>query len=66
MQGQSKDAVLKRLEFAMAELEVISRIADSEGEPVLLEQLHALTERVRECISCVLSTGKVPSCPTAG
>ncbi len=66
MQRQSRNAVVKRLQFAVAELEVISGIANSEGEPVLLEQLHALTERVRECISCVLNTSKVPSSPTAG
>lgn len=66
MQRQSKNAVVKRLQFAMAELEVISGIADGEGEAVVLEQFHhALTERVRECISSVLHGSKAPSSPTA-
>ena len=63
MQRQSKNAVVKRLQFAMAELEVISGIADSEGEPGLLEQLQTLTEGVRECISSVLQGGKALSSP---
>ncbi len=66
MQRQSKDAVVKRLQFAMAEVEVISGIADSEGEPVLLKQLHTLTQGVRECISSVLHGSKAPSPPTGG
>ncbi len=63
MQCRSKAAVVKRLEFAMAELEVIGGIADCEGEPVLLEQLQTLTERVRECINAVLNGSPAP--PTA-
>jgi len=53
MQRQSKDAVVKRLQFAMAELEVVSGIPGCEGEALLMQQLHALTEGVRECITMV-------------
>lgn len=55
MQRQSKDAVVRGLRFAVAELEVISGIADSEGEAAPLEQLRALTERARGCISSLLN-----------
>jgi hypothetical protein len=66
MQRQSKDAVVRRLRFAAAELEVVSGIADSEGETALLEQLHALTERLRECARSVLngSVRENPQNPT--
>jgi hypothetical protein len=53
MQRQYKNAVVKRLQFAMAELEVISGIPGCDGEPLLMQQLHALTEGVRECITIV-------------
>ena len=61
MRREFKDAVVKRLQFAVAELEVVSGIADSEGEAVLHEQLHALSERVRECIDVVLHGGPRPT-----
>ena len=64
MRRESRGVVVRRLQFAVAELEVISRIAESEGERVLVEELHALTERVRECIATVLNDSKVPSSPT--
>jgi len=53
MQRQSKDAVVKRLQFAMAELEVINGIPGCDGKPVLMQQLHGLTDGVRECIAIV-------------
>ena len=53
MERQSKNAVVKRLQFAMAELEVIHGIPGCEEEPVLMQQLHALTEGMRECITIV-------------
>jgi hypothetical protein len=51
MQRQSKDTVVKRLQFAMAELEVISGIPGCDGEPLLMQQLHALIEGVRQFIT---------------
>lgn len=53
MRRESKHAVVQRLEFAVAELEVVGEIAKREGDPALLEQLYALTDRMRDCISCV-------------
>lgn len=53
MQCRSKSAVVRRLEFAVTELEVIGEIANREGDTVMLEQLHSLTERIRDCISSV-------------
>ena len=50
MQSKSKDAVVQRLQFAAAELEVIGGIADCEGDKVLLEKLHTLNERMQDCI----------------
>lgn len=57
MRRESRDAVVQRLEFAVAELEVVGEIAKREGDLLLLEQLYALTERMRDCISGV-SNGK--------
>jgi len=53
MQSTTREAVLRRLQFAVAELEVVMGIADSEGESALLEETRALAERVRECIDAV-------------
>jgi len=58
LQRESRDAVVRRLQFAQAELEVSSGIAVSEGERVLVEQLHTLAEGVRECIATVLNGGQ--------
>jgi hypothetical protein len=58
MRPESKQAVVQRLEFAAAELEVVSEIAKREGDPALLKQLQALTERMRDCISCVSNGNK--------
>jgi len=53
MRPESKHAVVQRLEFAAAELEVVSEIAKRDGDCALLEQLDALTDRVRDCIRAV-------------
>jgi hypothetical protein len=58
MQSDAREAVLVRLQFAMAELEVIVGIADAEGEAALLEKTRTLAERMRECIEAV-SRGNV-------
>jgi hypothetical protein len=50
MRPEFKHAVVQRLEFAAAELEVVSEIAKRDGDLALLQQLHALTDRVRDCI----------------
>jgi hypothetical protein len=55
MQRSSRDAVVQRLQFAAAELEVVGEIAKWEGEAALMEQLRALTKRVRDCINRVAS-----------
>jgi hypothetical protein len=44
MRPESKHAVVQRVEFAAAELEVVSEIAKQDGDRALLKQLHALTE----------------------
>jgi hypothetical protein len=51
MRRESKDAIVQRLEFAVAELEVVGEIAEREGDAALREQLRALTDRVRDCIN---------------
>jgi len=53
MHGATKEAVPNRLQFAVAELEVVIGIADSEGEFALLEEVRTLAERVQECIDAV-------------
>ena len=63
MRRESKHAVVQRLKYAVAELEVVGEIAQREADPALLEQLHTLTERVRECINAVLYGCPAP--PTA-
>lgn len=63
MQRECREEVVRRLQFAMAELEVISGIADRGGEAVLLQQFHTLKERVRDCINA-LNGCKAPSSPT--
>jgi len=63
MQGETKAAVVRRLQFAMAELEAISGIAHYVGDPALLEQIRALTEGVRGCINSLLKSCQAPSTP---
>jgi len=63
MLRETKAAVLRRLQFAMAEMEAISGIADYARGPALLEQIHALTEGVRSCINSLLNSGEVPGPP---
>jgi hypothetical protein len=53
MERRSKNAVVRRLEFAVAELEVISQIASLEGDTVMVDQLGSLTEGIRGCIRSV-------------
>ena len=65
MQGETKAAVVRRLQFAMAELEAIGGIADYAGDPALLQQIRALTEGVRGCINSLLNSGEVPGSPPA-
>jgi hypothetical protein len=54
MQRDFKTAVVTRLQFALAELEVVSSLALCHGEPDLEEQIHTLRKRVRECIDALL------------
>lgn len=64
MRHESKHAVVQRLTFAVAELDVVGEIANPEEDAVLLEQLHTLTERVRDCIRFVSNdSNKRPSLP---
>ena len=63
MQREANAAVLRRLQFAMAELEAIGGIADYAGDPALLEQIHALIEGVRGCINSLLKSSQAPSSP---
>jgi len=63
MRRESEHAVVQRLKYAVAELEVVGEIASREEDTVLLEQLHTLTERVRKCINAVLYGSPAP--PTA-
>ena len=51
MQRRSNSAAVRRLEFAVAELEVVGEIAKREGDAVLLKQVYTLTDRVRDCIN---------------
>jgi len=60
MQGETKAALVRRLLFAMAELEAIGGIADYVGDSALLQQIHVLTEGVRGCINSLLNSGEVP------
>jgi len=65
MQPDSKDAILERLQFAVAELEVISGIAEWERDSDLLAQVHTLIEGVRECIILALKRQPAPGPPDA-
>lgn len=58
MRRESKHAVVRRLQFAAAELEVIGDIVHREGDTVLREQLRSLTERIRDCIGSVSDGNK--------
>lgn len=51
MRRDPKKAVMQRLAFAVAELELAAEIAKCEGDPFLLGQLPTLPERVRDCIT---------------
>jgi len=53
MQSNTRDAVLRRLQYAVAELEVVMGIADCAGESALREEARLLVGRVRECIDAV-------------
>jgi hypothetical protein len=53
MQSSSRNAMVQRLRFAAAELEVVGEIAKQEGETAVLEELRALTKRVTTCINRV-------------
>lgn len=44
MHGATKEAVPSRLQFAVAELEVVVGIADSEGESALLAEARTLAD----------------------
>jgi len=63
MRRESKHAVVQRLKYAVAELEVVGEIAKREADPALLEQLYALTERIRDCISGVSNGNTRAVCP---
>ena len=64
MRRESKHAVVQRLTFAVAELDMVGEIANRDQDAVLLEQLHTLTERVRDCIRFVSNGGnRRPSLP---
>jgi hypothetical protein len=58
MHRSSRAAVVQRLRFAAAELEVVGKIAEREGDAALLEQLRALMKRVRDCINGVSGGAK--------
>jgi hypothetical protein len=58
MRGELKHVAVRRLEFAAAELDVVGEIAEREGDVALLEQLYALTDRVRDCINGVSNGNK--------
>ena len=45
--------MLRRLQYAVAELEVVMGIADCAGESALREEARLLVGRVRECIDAV-------------
>jgi hypothetical protein len=64
MRRESKHAVVRRLQFAAAELEVTGEIVDCEGDTVLREQVHSLTERIRDCIDSVSGGNKSNSFPS--
>jgi len=65
MQRETKAAVLRRLRFAMAELEAIGGIADYAEDPPLLERIHALIEGVRGCIKWLRNSSEAPGSPPA-
>ena len=65
MQPDSKDAIVERLQFAVAELEVISGIAEWGRDSDLQAQLETLIEGVRECIIFVLKRQPAPRPPNA-
>jgi hypothetical protein len=66
MQRRSKSAAVRRLEFAVAELEVVGEIAKREGDAILLEQLYTLTDRVRDCINGMSKGNQRAVCPCLG
>ena len=63
VQGETKAAVVRRLRFAMAELEAIGGIDDFAADPALLQQIRALTEGVRGCINSLLKSSEVSGSP---
>ena len=65
MQRETKAAVVRRLQFAMAELEAISGIDGCAGDAALLQQIRALTEGMRGCISSLLHDSEVSGSPPA-
>lgn len=58
MRRELKNAIVQRLEFAVAELEVVSEIAKRDGDAALREQLCSLTDRVKDCINAVSNGNK--------
>jgi hypothetical protein len=52
--------MVQRLRFAAAELEVVGEIAKRERETGVLEELRAITKRVKACINRV-ANGKTSS-----
>ena len=58
MRPELKHAVMQRLQFAAAELEVVGEIAEREGDAALLEQLCVLMKQVKDCISRVSNGSK--------
>ncbi len=66
MQRRPKSAAMRRLEFAVAELEVVGEIAKREGDAILLEQLCTLTDRVRDCINGMSKDNQQAVCPCLG
>jgi hypothetical protein len=58
MQCQFKSVAVRRLQFAAAELEVVSEIAKRDGDAALREHLCSLTDRVKDCINAVSNGNK--------
>ncbi len=63
MQPDSKDAIVERLQFAVAELEVISGIAEWERDSELLGQLETAIKGARKCLVFVLKRQPAPRPP---
>ncbi len=55
MQRELKSAVMQRLKFAAAELEVVGDVLQQDGDCTLIEHVQQLKTRITRCISGVAS-----------